>query len=181
MRPSSRTAILDAAFRLADHDDGALAVTFDAVAKEAGVTKGGVLYHFPTRNELIIAVTAYAAQRVVDAMAELLGAPLEQATPEHRIRAYITVVGRGRLTRADLAIFTESLSDPALAEPWESVLGPWISVDGIDDPVRRARLSTARLAADGLWMADATEVLLPHPDDRDRILDHIRSLTDDLA
>ena len=33
--------------------DGARALTLDAVAAEAGVSKGGVLYHFATKRALI--------------------------------------------------------------------------------------------------------------------------------
>ena len=82
MRPSSRDAILDAAFRLAGHDGGALPITFDAVATEAGVTKGGVLYHFPTRAELVRAVTRYVAQRVEAAMADQVAGKVQGAVDD---------------------------------------------------------------------------------------------------
>ena len=88
MRPSSRTAILDAAFRLAGRDEGSVEITFDATAREAGVTKGGVLYHFPTRDDLVIAVGEYVAQRVDEAMLAKLGKPFEEATAADRVRAY---------------------------------------------------------------------------------------------
>lgn len=54
-RPSKRQSILHAAAAIAGRD-GVAAVTLDAVAAEAGVSKGGLLYHFPTKNALIAAV-----------------------------------------------------------------------------------------------------------------------------
>lgn len=180
MRPSSRSAILDAAFSLAGHDDGAVPITYEAVAKQAGVTKGAVLYHFPTRAELVAAVTRYAAERIELAMAEHLGRSLGEVTVGDRVRAYAAIVERGRVTRADLAIFAEGLSDPALAEPWSAVLGPWLDVEHVGESDSRARLITARLAADGLWMADAINSLVPNTDDRARIVAHINLLTKDL-
>ena len=36
--------------------DGAQALTLDAVAAEAGVSKGGLLYHFKTKRELLDAM-----------------------------------------------------------------------------------------------------------------------------
>ena len=49
---TARDGILDAAQRVAARD-GAGHVTLDAVAREAGVSKGGVLYHFPGKDALI--------------------------------------------------------------------------------------------------------------------------------
>jgi len=39
--------------------DGLLAMTIDNVAKEAGVSKGGVMYHFPTKEALMTATLTY--------------------------------------------------------------------------------------------------------------------------
>jgi AcrR family transcriptional regulator len=51
-RPSCKEAILDAAESVAI-DGGAARLTLDAVAKKAGVSKGGVLYHFPNKTVLL--------------------------------------------------------------------------------------------------------------------------------
>jgi AcrR family transcriptional regulator len=155
MRPSARFAILDAAFRLAGRDSGAAPITYEATAREAGITKGGVLYHFPTREDLVLAVTEYVARRCEAAMQELIEVPLTQASPVERIRAYVRVAAGDRLTRADLAVYAEALGDPVFGTPWDEILGPWLSVDEVTDPHQRARLRTARYAADGLWLAEA--------------------------
>lgn len=49
---NSREAILDAAQKVAV-EKGAGKVSLDSVAKEAGLTKGGVLYNFPSKEALI--------------------------------------------------------------------------------------------------------------------------------
>jgi AcrR family transcriptional regulator len=51
-RNNSRNAILDAAQRVAV-EKGANKVSLDSVAKEAGLTKGGVLYNFSGKDALI--------------------------------------------------------------------------------------------------------------------------------
>ena len=48
MRTSNRRKILDAIIAIVERD-GITAVTFDAVAAETGLTRGGLLYHFPSR------------------------------------------------------------------------------------------------------------------------------------
>src|SRR5262249_60196574 len=55
---SSRERILHAAARVAVRD-GVMAMTLDAVAAEAGVSKGGLLYHFRSKDELIAAMLVH--------------------------------------------------------------------------------------------------------------------------
>ena len=51
LRPA-RERLLDAAERVVV-ESGATHLTLDAVAKSAGVSKGGLLYHFPTKEALL--------------------------------------------------------------------------------------------------------------------------------
>lgn len=54
-RASSRERLLDAAQQLvAEH--GVQQLTIDGVAAAAGVTKGGLIYHFKTRDDLLAAL-----------------------------------------------------------------------------------------------------------------------------
>ncbi|AWB95821.1 TetR family transcriptional regulator [Agromyces badenianii] len=50
--PAARDAVLDAFERLIIRD-GERAATLEATAREAGVSKGGLLYHFASRDALI--------------------------------------------------------------------------------------------------------------------------------
>lgn len=51
-RPSAQKAMLDAAEAIV-LENGARHMTLDAVAAKAGVSKGGLLYHFPTKEALL--------------------------------------------------------------------------------------------------------------------------------
>jgi AcrR family transcriptional regulator len=72
LRPSSRNLILDVAAQIAS-DHGASQLTIDAVAKRAGISKGGVMYHFPSKDDMLSAlvdrVTQVAMARVSDSEA----------------------------------------------------------------------------------------------------------------
>jgi AcrR family transcriptional regulator len=54
-RADTRERILAAAASVA-HDVGLGHLSLDAVAERAGVSKGGLLYHFPTKQALLVAV-----------------------------------------------------------------------------------------------------------------------------
>ena len=62
VRESKKTMILDAAIQVIE-EDGITAVTFDSVAAAAGITRAGIIYHFPSRDDLIAAIHQRLADR----------------------------------------------------------------------------------------------------------------------
>ena len=56
-RSATRESLLNAAGEVVLRS-GADALTLDAVAKEAGVSKGGLLYHFPNKDALLTSMVA---------------------------------------------------------------------------------------------------------------------------
>ncbi len=63
-RKSSRDAILDAAEETA-RELGANKMTLEAVAARAGLSKGGLLYHFPSKTALLQAIVQRFSERLV--------------------------------------------------------------------------------------------------------------------
>lgn len=180
MRPSQRTAVLDAALRLLDREGGA-EISYDATAREAGLTKAGVMYHFGTRETLVLGVVEHAARRWETEMRAVAGGAPEDLSPAARIRAYVDVAVGGALSTADVAVFADALYRPHHAGPWRAVFAPWFDLDDCPDPDERARLCTARLAADGLWLARATGLFAPGEDgqpDVAAVVAHVRRLLD---
>lgn len=57
MREECPTRIVEAASRLIVSRGGVGSVSLEDIAREAGLTKGGVQYHYPTRAEIVAAVT----------------------------------------------------------------------------------------------------------------------------
>ena len=133
-------------------------------------------YHFPSRQNLVLSAIEYVAHRVDQAMQANLAMPLEQATPVERMLAYVEVVAAGRLTRGDLAVVIESLANPTYSAPWVAIFERWLDLQDVDDSQTRLQLSVVRLAADGLWLSDATGIGRPGPGERTDLIAHLRSL-----
>jgi AcrR family transcriptional regulator len=76
-KPVAREAVLDA-FESLLIEEGARAATLDTVAKRAGVSKGGLLYHFPNK-EAMISVLLERMDRLVAADLEAMAAAPEGA------------------------------------------------------------------------------------------------------
>jgi AcrR family transcriptional regulator len=82
-RPSNRELILDT-FEGILLTEGPSSATLDAVAEQAGVSKGGLIYHFPSKAALL----AGFGQRVLDRIDEAIGrAPSD---PSELVRWYLT-------------------------------------------------------------------------------------------
>jgi len=130
-------------------------LTIAAVAAEAGMSKGGLLYHFPSKDKLIEALVARNA------------AQLRKSYRNAYARAS---AGPGRMTRALLdysmtdadswtnelrsvssAVFTALTHDPQLLQPIRDAykdLHDLLAQDGLPPGVSEVVLS----AIDGLWL-----------------------------
>ncbi len=62
MTTITKDKICEAAILIASRD-GLLTMTLENVAREAGITKGGVMYHFPSKDELVRGVIEYFSQQ----------------------------------------------------------------------------------------------------------------------
>lgn len=77
---NSRETILDAAQKVAV-EKGAGKVSLDSVAKEAGLTKGGVLYNFPSKEALISGMLNRLMGTYTPRVAEHAASLADQANP----------------------------------------------------------------------------------------------------
>ncbi len=142
-RPPSdaRQRALEAAVAIV-HRDGASSLTMDAVAKEAGVSKGGVLHHFPTKDALVLAVVerlTTAWEAAVQARAEMDPQPV------------------GRFVRA----FLDTMTDPALTTIGRGLLAAVALNPALLDPMRATyHRCQQRIANDGLDLASAYQCVL---------------------
>lgn len=107
--------MLDAAERVAIRL-GAAHLTLDAVAKEAKVGKGGLIYHFPSKKALFEAMLA----RATDILSQSAQAnQIDSSNPGDFAQAYIrhlTSFGK-RLEQLSTIIISIAVNDPELLQP----------------------------------------------------------------
>jgi AcrR family transcriptional regulator len=151
--PSLTDRVLDAAEAVVVRQ-GIGSLTLDAVAAEAGISKGGLLHHFASKDRLIEAMVLRCAR----GWRECVIGAYEDAAP-----------GRGRMARAMLghladakewtdqcqqsssAVFAALVQNPRLIEPMRGVyseLRQRLSEDGLAPGVGE----TVVAAMDGLWL-----------------------------
>lgn len=156
------------------------ALTFESAAVESGLTKGGLLYHFPTREDLLLALHEHVAGQWEACMEREAGAPHDQLPDARRLEAYIRASQNP--DRAELLLMLESAQDSDAQAAWDQVHERWsppapsgeAADSGETDPgeadsgeadseTQRTGVTVdpellpflARLAADGLWFYEA--------------------------
>ncbi|MFJ9685898.1 TetR/AcrR family transcriptional regulator [Streptomyces bacillaris] len=172
MRTSKRTQILEAAARVVERE-GVKSVTFDSVAAEAGLTKGGLLYHFASRDDLVRAIHQHLADQWEASMTAAAGKPATEATDTERLTAY-TRVATQSATRAELLFMLEGSTTAEHAAPWNAVTERWAPppAPATGDPAALDRF-IARLAADGLWLYESLTDQRLGPDLRQAIAERL--------
>jgi len=160
----TRDRLLDAAATVV-HRDGAQALTLDAVAKEAEVSKGGLLYHFKSKNELVNAM-------VERWMAEFQR-EIDEADP-HFVRGYVKASAPAG---NELGMLAALVADPALLVAVRRQYGIW--QDRVERESRNPVDATvARLAADGLWLAELLGMGPPTGELREDVLRRLSALAE---
>lgn len=156
---------------------GYAALTLDAVGAAAGVSKGGVLYHFPTKEALIAGLVE---ELVRGFDADQTSAHNADPTPPGAwTRAYLAASGSAGQDAPDelatVALLAAVGYDPTLLEPVRTHYQAWTQrLD--DDGLPGVDAHVVRLAADGLWAADLFGLAPPDPKLRARILARLAEL-----
>lgn len=177
----SKDKILDAAEEVVLRD-GVAHLTLDAVAQESQISKGGLLYHFPSKEALI--------RGMIDRLHRLYEAEvrrLEAEDPDpvgRRLRAMINASFpkepccniRLRIDRIAAGLLAAIATNPSLLDGTKEYAA-WMEKALMDDGVDPTMAVIIHLATDGIWMSGLFGV--PHPDGelRERILDRLREMT----
>jgi AcrR family transcriptional regulator len=119
--PDARTRILDAAEALV-RARGVAGLTLEAAARAAGVSKGGLLYHFASKEALLAGMMARLAAAIRATFAEALDAlpPGPHLAARGLLAFALSLPAReadGRIDRMAAVLMAAHHHDPALLEP----------------------------------------------------------------
>lgn len=149
-------------------------LTFDAMATEAGLSKGGVLHYFRSKQhvlEALVNASMEAFEQAVDALAAADSEPIGAWT-----RAYLLVSAAPGSAGQHTGYAVAWANDPALLALVQHHYDAWnnrLANDGIDPVIA----TLVRLAADGLWQADGLRLSPPEGESRQALLQQLVALT----
>jgi AcrR family transcriptional regulator len=171
-----RQQLLAVAARLASQD-GMGAVTLDAVSGASGVSKGGLLHHFPNKNALLEALFDSLLLRLDEAIEEgMRNDPLSHGRfTRAYLRAVVALHGRTDETKDWAQVTMAMLTEPVLRQRWRD----WVR-DRSEEYVGTDSSPNAlivRLAADGLWLSDILDSHRMDDGERQRLVADLIDLT----
>ncbi|WP_078410130.1 TetR/AcrR family transcriptional regulator [Priestia abyssalis] len=168
---SKRKLILMAASEIV-RNEGAAQLTLEAAAHKAGVSKGGLLYHFPTKEALIRGLVDELTDQYVNEIEERVNGDDDPSGKWSRayVEATFKEIEDGLKISSGLlaAVFT----NPELLEKLQKQYKIWqdhIEAENTDS----VRPAIARLAADGLWFAEIFGLAPLEKGLRERVLNEL--------
>lgn len=171
----TRDAILTAAANIV-LEQGASRMTLEAVAKEAGVSKGGLLYHFPSKEALIEGMIERMTLEFTDRIRDEYERDDFGTNRGRWLRALIRATFTSTQLELSAGMIAAILLNPELLDPNRrsyETRQTLIEQDGVDPLLA----NIIRLAVDGLWFAELLELAPPREPFKTQIMETLLSLT----
>ncbi|KAB2253905.1 TetR/AcrR family transcriptional regulator [Staphylococcus epidermidis] len=171
-RISKRQLILESAAAIIN-EKGADYLTLDAVAQRAGISKGGLFYHFKSKDELIKELVNYANNLYRDNVNQHIGN--EKNKKGQWLNAFIEAT---RAHCTDNAPITSGMlaaqgTNRSLLSPLKISYQEWqyqITHDGLDE----VDATIIRLAVDGLWLSEIFGISAIDEEMREKVIERLK-------
>lgn len=174
---ATRHRLLDAAADVV-RTEGVSGLTLERVAETAGVSKGGLLYHYASKQELVVGLLSRTLTNADDTL-HALAAATAQPTGSFA-RAYLDYVTSGQHGEDDAAagIFAAAALEDGDLTPAQEQFARWqdrlLTEDGIDPTIALL----ARVVGDGLWLIDLFGLAPPTAEQRQGLAELVVELID---
>jgi AcrR family transcriptional regulator len=172
--PLAREKVLDA-FEAILIEEGERAATMDASARAAGVSKGGLLYHFASKEALEAGIIDRLRALVDDDVAAMTASP--EGAVAYFLRSSVmqndpidrAILATARLAQGGSAAASDALRD--VREKWAAAIRPHAK----DEP----SLDLVMLVSDGLYFNNALDGgAIPGPVPRGTAMDALIALVE---
>jgi AcrR family transcriptional regulator len=167
------------AIRIA-RDQGVNRLTISSVAAAAKVSKGGLLYHFPTKDDLVVGVLSDTLKDFTNRMEQFCA---EDSQPGGRLRAFVecSFSSAGVATDIGAALLSGILATDqpvgkTILSIYQDSMSAWTE-KMLDDGVEEDTAILIVLAADGLFLNEALGLRPLSPTSRKQFLLNLRSMT----
>lgn len=175
---SVRDAILDAAEQVVT-ELGSGHLTLDAVAEKAERSKGGVLYHFPTKEALLREMLTRVLEHCDQDRHAARESEVAADDPAGDLKAFVCAALRDPADRRSVscALLAAGATNPALLAPvraWRERLFQEFA------PGKRYpfRVLVLMLALDGMWLSEVLNTSTLSPQDKVQLKEELFALAD---
>lgn len=169
----TRRRLVDAAVEVV-RTKGVQGLTLQSVASEAGLSKGGLLYHFSSKEELVVALLHDAMDRVDADLQRLVSGGKKGAFA----RAYVEYVRAPHAYWEESAtsVFAAAALEPGRLQQVQGLFEEWQTRLIEHDELDPMLALLIRIACDGLWLIDLFGLASPSTEQRAEVLDFLIQL-----
>jgi AcrR family transcriptional regulator len=173
MTKTTRQQILQVASQIVQRD-GVARLTIDAVAREAKLSKGGVLYHFPCKEALVSGMIMDHIESFTHDLTRNLS---EESGAGQWLRAYLRASDDTVHQEPDpvVCLIAAIATNPGLLAPLQQHFALW-QEQAVHDGLSPALATILRLAIDGLWFADLFQLAPPEGELRKEVLQLLHTM-----
>ncbi|WP_043988823.1 TetR family transcriptional regulator [Pectobacterium parmentieri] len=166
--------ILDAAEKVLLRD-GVHRFTLDAVAAEASISKGGLVYSFPSKDRLIMTMLSRELARFEQDAQQQTARYIDQ--PHADVLGYITAIAQEEeeTTSRAVGLLTALVHSPSMLEPVRAFYRTRLDKLRDATPAMR-RIRLAFLAAEGVFLLQGLGFVTLDREERQTMLDDAKSL-----
>lgn len=156
----TKDRLLEAAARVATRA-GYGGLTLEAVAAEAGTSKGGLLYHFASKELLVAAMVDRMSNQFEQARAAIMAA--DPTRPGCWTRSFVQASCAETEEDTELAscLIAAVALNPDLLNPLRERYATWLSALEADG-IATTDAHIVRLAVDGLWLCSLLGLGVPN-------------------
>lgn len=173
-KPNKKQLILDAAAAVVEHQ-GAAHLTIDAVAATAGISKGGVLYHYPNKQTLLRGML----DRVIESQkARIADNSRSLGGPHAHVLSVLQPLPKSEFTSA-LAILAAAAEDPDLLANARTFMRE--IMDELRDGPHFAEALALIIAVEGLRIMDSLELVQACDEERGLLTEHLLAQAERLS
>jgi AcrR family transcriptional regulator len=172
-----RKEILDAAQTVV-MEAGAGHMSLDMVAKKAGVSKGGLMYHFPTKECLLKAMLVRMIEEFFARREEKKKGIKNPAGRLLKAGVLATMDRDQKTDRMGLAILAVASHDPQLLEPLRAAHAGHLK-ELQDSDMKFERAAIVSLAADGLMLHELLGIASFSPGQKNKLREEMLRMIDE--
>ncbi|HFK6268661.1 TPA: TetR family transcriptional regulator, partial [Listeria monocytogenes] len=155
-------------------EEGVVKLTLEAVAQRAGVSKGGLLYHYPSKEALIKGMVEDWTNNFFESIKTLVNKDSKETGKWNRAYINTTLFDLDNNNNKNLssALMAAMFINPDLLDDYKQkydILHTKLLNDGIDP----LKITMARLLIDGLWFSEIFEIAPLNEEVKKQIFDEL--------
>ncbi len=173
-RDSKKMLMLEAAANIVN-EQGSDSLTLDAVAERAGVSKGGLIYHFKNKDALIRGLVDHANQLYRDNVDSYIK---HDDADGRWLRAFIEATRHNRVVNGDITsgMMAAQGINRELLTPLQETYTEW-QENIVAEDIDNVDATIIRLAVDGLWLSEIFGLDAIDDEMREKILNRLSQYT----